>query len=613
MGTRRRNGPSACSFGHIAALTAPPAHDAPLGAQRGLTADDSQRLAVGSFLRIVERRLRRRWVLQSVDAFLPIAGAITLIGALVAWRWAVPDPALVFAALTFMAIAATIVVGRWRAMPPLTASLVADRTLRTGDALTTYLTVPPDHAFGPALATRAAQQIRLHHAEEVIPPPRVTARIVVGFLALIVGVAMSFLVSPRDRDRRSAAGERATVLAEADRIDALAEQVRAQDGPATDELAEELSRVATELRRARTLARAEEVLRAGSDRVAGAAAGTGVADPLAERAAVRGLERSLQARPVPWTPPSSAAEQLRAFANDTSLVPPNELAATADRFDRLADTQDLGNPEVAASLRRAAAALRDRDFDAMSDALRDAADAHERGLEATARREQADGVEAELTDRADTVARERAARNASRSSGAGSNATPGGLDPEQLPAGVGGDQLGPGQLGGISVTPQSTPGDDPSLTGGGGGQGPAGSGRGTTGQRSGTRSGGTGSGSGAAEPVPEGDGVTVLVNGDGSTFSADGGVSGGANGSATAVRVPLSEALASLNPTTARAATSGLPPESRELVRRYFAALAGLSGELPTAGATRSTDPADPVAAATEAAETTRTPTEDSP
>ncbi len=161
---------------------------------------------ITAFLVAVRRRLRRTWVIATLQWLAPIAAlaslALVLIGRRVPEAWPEPAALVVVAAV----VVSVLLVGILLRIPDSTVARAADRQLATKDALATALEVPADTDWGDRVQRRAATLVAGVPAK-VAAPIRLSARRIAtsGVLGL---VAVVLAVAPNHQDdvRRRARG-----------------------------------------------------------------------------------------------------------------------------------------------------------------------------------------------------------------------------------------------------------------------------------------------------------------------------------------------------------------------------------------------------------------------
>ena len=526
----------------------------------------------------VRRRLRLTWTVATLQWAAPAVALVALIlvvaGRLRPWAW----PELAALVVAIIVVLAVVVGAAAVRIPDLVAARAADRGLDTRDALAAALEVGDEPGpFTARVHARAVEAAAGASAREAVPMPRPLRRMAASSVLAAGALGLAWLPNPQDDVRRERAAEQAALADEADDLrdaaDALDEMPGA--GEAEAALAEELRALAEDLDDAGSL---EEGLGALAQARADLEAQV-PADLLALKAATTGLDRSLEATPLPGTTGGSAAEQLEQLADALAGLSPEDHAALAERLGELAATQAVGNPGAAEALDAAAAALASGDLAGAEAALGEAAAAQ---VSASASAQAGEAAAAA----ASAVASSAADAQAADAQGAG----------EQAGAADGGTP-GTGQGSGAGDGQGSGSGSGQGSGGGQGGGGPGSGNIGAGGSRTGTGdgqggagrpSGGTSDGGpgpsgderGASDPLiydpaySDGDQIDVGGSGSGRPGETVGRTSG-ATGTGQ-VRVPVSQ----LRDDYIRRATDALdrgdlPPSSQEVIRAYFDAIAG--------------------------------------
>lgn len=334
---------------------------------------------LGTFLRAVRRRLRLVWLAATLSWAAPLVAAvalvIVLIGRVRPWAWPEPAALAVVAAAVVVAAAAAIFLR----ISDRTAARAADRGLDSRDVLSTAVEIDAaEGVFADRVRIRAEQTAERADIRRAMPVRlygrRLAAGGALGALTLVAGIAGN----PQDDVRREQAAERDRVAEAAEQIEAAASELAETDPEGTDATAalEELNALAEALAEASTVEEAEDLLEAAE-----AALKAGMTpEALAQKAAVSGLSRSLEAQPLPGSAAGDdAASQLDAAADALDGLSEDAAAELADRLERLAQTQSVGNPAAADALARASSALAAGDSQGAAEALADAAAAQRAG------------------------------------------------------------------------------------------------------------------------------------------------------------------------------------------------------------------------------------------
>ena len=260
------------------------------------------------------------------------------------------------------------------------AARSADRGLATDDALSTSLQfVGMSGVFGEAIRARANDAARRGDARTAVPFTADWRLLVAAAVMALTALGLALFTDPATRtaDRRDE--EHAALTSEAAGLRAHAEALA--DDPVTspdrDALAALVEQLATELDRTANLGSGLAALEQARSELEAS-----ITDRfLAEKSAVQGLIRSLEARPL-VDGRANASAQLEALGESLDELSAQEREALADRLAALAATQAVGNPEVADALGEAGTALAFGDFDLAEDGVGDGGDgpARRRGV-----------------------------------------------------------------------------------------------------------------------------------------------------------------------------------------------------------------------------------------
>jgi hypothetical protein len=539
---------------------------------------------VDDLLAAVRRRLRWTWTVATLHWVGPavalVALGVVLVGRLVPWAW----PERTALAVPVLVVVAVVVVARAVRIPDIVAARSADRGLGTHDALAAALEVgDTPGALPERVRARAASVASGASARAAVPAPRARRRLAVTGLASVCTIGLAWLPNPQDEVRRERALEQAALEAEADdlREAAAALEERPGAGEAERALAEELRALADELDEAGSIDEAQEAL---ADARAELQAQVPT-DFLAQRAAATGLDRSLEAAPLPGTAGASAAEQLEELAGALSGMSPADQAAVAQRLSELADTQAVGDPAAAEALDAAAAAITAGDVAGAEAALGEAASAQAAAVDAAAAGASAQAAVGAVDAASADVESGRSGEAAQQSAAPGQGQGEGEGDGSGQGDGPGSGQgSGQGSGSGGSGGGAGAGGNAAGNVGAGGTRSGTGSGQGGAGQAS----GGT-SGDGGPAGDEQGTGEVLVYDPtytEGDQLDAGGSVTGGRPGETVGrgpgatgsgqVQVPLSQVIADYQRRASEALGRGdLPPSSADLVRAYFDAIAG--------------------------------------
>lgn len=528
--------------------------------------------ALGQLLARVRRRLRGLWLVTTVVWLAPllagVALALVLLGRFRPWGWTdVAAVAVVLAGLTAIAVVAIAL-----RVPDAVAARAADRGLDTRDAFATALEREgADGPFDAQLQKRADDLSRTADLQRALPLHVRRRRLAAGVSLAAVAVLAGVAANPQDEIRRQRAAEQALIDEAAEAIEEAASEMGDEVDPPVDTAATlaELEALAAALAEASTIEEAEALL----DR-AEAALEAGLApEALARKAALSGLEESLASEPLPGAPDGGdAAAQLEAAAEEVGELGDQEATDLAERLERLAETQAVGNPAAAAALGQAAAALRAGDASAASEALGEAAAAQQAAGSASA----ADDARRSALGAVGEARQRLAGRGEGSGDGRGEGEGEGDGSGEGSGEGQGqGQGQGQGEGQGSGEGGGSPSGQVAGATGGNGsGQGGQGTPKGSSGS-----SGSEDEQSRTDDPSvfdPTGGRGDELDLGGTPTGGQQGEVVGRGDGTSTqgSSFVPLSSAIDRFQQRVTRALDDpSLSPSMRELVRAYFSRL----------------------------------------
>jgi len=530
----------------------------------------------------VRRRLQLGWLVDAAQAAAPFVAAgallLVLLGWLAPWGWPEPTALVVVAVSLIALVGATLFVKVSVEM----AARAADRSLGVKDAFTAALQFRDNEKFGTEIVARAERFATDTTPRQAVPwkshPKRWAAAALLGIAAL----TLALVANPQD-DERARAAETADVLEEeAEELEATAESIRELEEPTDAELAvaAQLEQLADELRELDELSEAESLLRDASTELSPDASAL-----FSTKAAVQGLNRSLEAQPLPGAS-GDAAEQLDQLAANLDGLGEAEQEELADRLDALAATQGAGNPAAGAALADAAAALRAGEAAGAEAALGEAAGAQRAGEGEVREGQVGQAASAAAGDAANRVEGQQGqGQGGGEGQGQGegeANGQSGGEDGSGNGGGEGdGDGNGGGQGGGQgSGQGGDGSGGNPSGDVGGASGGDNASGQGGQGQINGSGDS-TETGNEADNPTlfdPGGETDELFPGGSGTGDSETVGLGQGPTTSGGS-QVPLSDALGDYErQAVAALADPSVAPSQRALVQRYFDRLAGLSG-----------------------------------
>ncbi len=535
----------------------------------------------------VRRRLRLTWALATVQQIGPVLAAVALafvvLGRMRPWGW--PEPAA--AALGFAVLAAVTLRALTLPIPLSVAARAADRGLQTLDTFATALELRDQPPFGARVAARADTLAAGRRPADVVPWPFRRRRMATVAVLLVAATVLAMGANVQDRIRREREAQLRLLDAEAAALRQAASELRPDGATASRAgVAQRLEELARRLSSAGELGAGVEAARAAADDLARRLA----PDLLAQKAAVRGLERSLASARVSGTT-GDAATQLQALAGELAGLDAATRSALVARLSALAGAQAVGNPDASEALGAAAEALAAGDLPTAAEALTDAAAAHRAGTASVADQEAAAAGMAAASASSDRLA---AAQQGSTSQG---QERPARGQPGREP----GDAQGRGQAQGEGQGRGQGRGQGQGQgQGQGRGQG-QGQGRGQ-GQGSGSPSGvvggtnaptGAGRGGAAApaggtgrnpsvglqtatvyNPVGSSPGDSLTVGGAPNEGPTTQTATGAAPTRPSAAQVPLADVVPRYQAEATRALDRGaIPPAQRGLVSAYFAGL----------------------------------------
>ncbi|MCP5033094.1 MAG: hypothetical protein GY939_14945 [Actinomycetia bacterium] len=323
-----------------------------------------------AFLGRFRRRLRLIWAWATTAWLAPVVASVTVVVVGIGWvaPWGWPEP--MAAGLVVATLVLVVALAGVQRLPLGVVARSADRGLTTGDSFSAALQFGDDDGpFTTRIKQRADHLAAGANPSEAAPFHPYGSRwgIAIGLGGL--AMALALFPNPQDDVRAERAATQELLTATADRLEE--EAAALAEDPRAEETAEELAALAEELRQTEDLAAAQELLDEAQQTLAEARPDNFAS----QRAAAEGLDRSLADRPLNEAG-GSAAEQLAATAaglDGLSADDQASLDALAERLEDLADAQAAGNPDVAATLADAAAALAAGDIPAAQAALGEAA------------------------------------------------------------------------------------------------------------------------------------------------------------------------------------------------------------------------------------------------
>lgn len=520
-----------------------------------------------AFLRAVRRRLRLAWAVATGQLLAPAAlgGAVllTAAGRIRPIGWA----DLAALAAVGAALVALLAVALVRPVPLSVAARAADRGLGSHDVFATALELGVAGPLPDRVRERAGSLASGQAARDAVRLHLQPRRLAVSALLLLAALGLGVLPNPQDEVAQRRAVEQALLDEQSQHLSqAAAELGKSPAGRAQQAAARELERAARELHAAQGLEAGRRALDQAAARLARQI------DPnlLGMKAAVRGLDKSLAATPLPGLgagTASSASSQLAAAARGLPGLTPEQRSALADRLGSLAAAQQQGDPETAQALAAAAGALRSGDLTAASDALSRAGTEHAGTQGAVQDQEGAAGALGSLALSADALA-----------DGPGSQTGQGGRGGQ---SGQGQGQS-PGQGQGNGQGPGNGQGQGQGNGGGGAGRvtgnnATTGSGQGGAGTAAGTgrnASVGVQSATVYDPAVRSTDGEQIDVQGSPGNGSGQVVGQGDLTDPANAPLVPLTQAFPRYQAQASEALSRlDIPPSMRAVVRTYFESL----------------------------------------
>ncbi|MDX1468454.1 MAG: hypothetical protein R3258_03875 [Acidimicrobiia bacterium] len=328
------------------------------------------------FFKQIRRRIRFAWLTATAQQLGPYLGLLLVLLFFVDWLTAWDDAALFSLAAVGGFVFALVVGSLSLRITDWDASRAAERGLHARDALTTALEFnDPEDEVHQAIQREADSIAASSDAAVAIPVEPRPDRLRQVALAAAAALVLAFI--PPFSDTPALSVDVQTALEkEAEQLEQIADAIEAQDLENKEELAEELRRLAEELRTAQTLEEALEALEKSEKRL------DALKDPnaLAQKAAVQGLASDLALRPLVDGTSLDASTQLEELAKELDQLSEPELRALQDRLGELAASQAAGNPDLASQLSEAASALQSGNLAAASQALSDAAASQTQGV-----------------------------------------------------------------------------------------------------------------------------------------------------------------------------------------------------------------------------------------
>ena len=536
------------------------------------------------FLTFVRRRLKISSTLSQLELMLPLAAvavfSVILVDKFVFWAWLDFIPWVICASvMTFLVLRhITLSVSLKQ------AAQAADRQLASQDALSTaHQFADLTGVFGNDISSRAQRVISRTSPAKVVPLSFNRTPLLATAALGLASICIALLLDPAVRPISIQELERAAINAEKEKILEEASQLRNdQASPDQEELAEKLEELAKQLEQSDSL----EIALTQTERARSEIEASITDSFLAEKSAVQGLNRSLQAMPLTddADSPGDAATQFENLSKNLDALSEQERDQLAERLDALADTQQSGNLDLAESLQQASEALQSGDLGQASDALNSSAQAQQAGEDSladqTARSDAADTL-------GDTINRFNNLQQPGQGGGQPSGQQPGQGDGQQPGQQPGQDDGQPGQPSGQQPGQGVQPGQGGGQPGQGGGQSGQQPGQdGQPGQGDGQPIG-TGAGRDAEDDTTPSvwlpaESVDIL-QADGNSSSEPGGTGeivglGQVQSSSSGTRIPVDEVVSTYRDEAVKSLNRGqVPPTAQDLVRDYFDTIAGLS------------------------------------
>lgn len=549
--------------------------------------DPIERVVVAARRRLSTAGLVRRVVAWS-GAAAALASGIAAVGRF----WVLEGVDVAAGSVVAASVVAAVVWSVAKRPSRLRAALAVDRRLGGFDRVTTSLELADSAAVTSAERRQLEATSAWADSRDVTGVVRVLPDRSVSVLSALAVVVLAVLVlvpAPTDAALAEREADRQLIDDEAERIEALADEVPEPVSESLDELADDLRGVDDLEDALRRLDEAGRELREALDPTA-----------LARRTALAGLENSFAQEPI--AEGESAAEQLRTLADEIAAGETSGIERAVRQLrDRAADAAGVDEP-LSEALERAADQLTQSaagtgDPAAAEESLRSAAEAVEQAGEQAQR-------EAATASAAGGVGEAR--QRLSDRLGAGDGARSEGPD-EGDGGGGGGDEGGAGQGDGGSGDSGGSgqgqgaggqgdggqgdggQGDGGQGPGGGGGGGQGAGGQSGAGQGSGRGGSGMGSGAGSGDEDPEvaperssvfdptddalGDRERVDLPGSEGQGQVE-GLTDGRGGSENLPLVPYSDRFQDYRDTALETLDSLVVPSSvRDVVRDYFTQL----------------------------------------
>ncbi len=550
--------------------------------------------AVAGLLRAMKSRLRLVWAWAVASLLAPLVAAaavlLVMVGRFRPWAWPEPTALALTVGVVMVLLAAAIL----QPLSWLSAARAADKGLAARDIFTSVLQFKNlDDEFGRQIRYRAERMAQHDtasaQARQAVPLPGgrpiLTRWAIAGVLA-VVAVGLAVMSNPQDAERRRLEAVQAQTEELAEQVEELADELdEAADGADVDPLTAELAQLAEELRQVDSMEEAAELL----DQQAAELNANRSPNFASEEAAAQGLERSLDARPLPGEPSGSPSEQLAAVADGLDELSRDEQEALAERLAELAEAQAAGDPATAAALDAAAQQLAAGDVAGAQASLGEAALAQGANASGVAAQQATNAASGQLSNLADQARTGQAQPGQGQGEGSGEGQGEGEGSGQGAGSGEGsGTGEGQGQGSGQGSGQGAGQGQGSGQGSGTGGQGGSGA-QGTVGGAaggSGQGQGGVGRPGGFDQPDAEGDnsGFTIvdpsaLAEGDplelGGSLTGEGQSETVGRGEGLTTtgqsRIPVSDVVGDYSQRASEALDRNrLSPSQQELVRNYF-------------------------------------------
>jgi hypothetical protein len=242
------------------------------------------------------------------------------------------------------------------------------------------LSVPTEIAVRQRADARAVAARADPKTAFAIRLPRRATTIAAPLCALLIGALL--LPNPQEARIAQRRADQQIIAEQAERLERIRDEIAANEQiPAADKeaLLRELDSAIQDLRegelsREQALARLSEVQEHLEERLTGERSDQQAALREAGQHAIQGEHTQELGRALIENDLGTAAEAATSLGQELSQMSPAEIAETAERLSRMADSLANTQPELAQSLRDASSAMRDGDQQAAQDALNRAAE-----------------------------------------------------------------------------------------------------------------------------------------------------------------------------------------------------------------------------------------------